>query len=357
MDTIISEIPQNKRILVIDDEDHILHLFRDILSNQYEVTPVNRGQKGLDAVAESLENDDPYSLAFIDINMPDMDGVETARKLRELDKRIYVVIVTGGQDAMIDRIDEVLKHDSILFRKPFSVDEVIQLTRNFTKSWSRDQELIKRTQELQAEVKRRREIEARIKYRLKIEAAEARAFQILAGERHADLREVLKVFVMAMEANRGFIFELRDDSHLDNTFEYCAMGTQPRKDELQNLEVTQFPWWMTRMKNNDEIEVEEISELPPEANLDGESLLPPDGRALLAVPINDRKGDLKAFIGISDTKVFREWTAYDRKAIRKSAEMITEYWERLKVEKALRLTQQKYQQLLAQAQAKEELAE
>lgn len=335
---------RNRRILVIDDEEHILHLFRDILSGDYEVNPVNSGEKGLEAVRNSLEEDQPFALAFIDINMPGLDGVTTAQRIREMDNRIYIIIVTGGQDAMIDRIDEALKHDSILFRKPFSVDEVVQLTRNFSKAWVRDQELVQRTEALQAEIRRREEMEARIKYRLKIEAAEARVFQILAGERQADLRELLKALVMAMEANRGFIFEI-DDSELSNTFEWCAMGTQGRQADLQGLSSDDYPWLLETLKNNDEIEIEEISELPAVANSDKDGILPPDGRAMLIVPINDRSGELRAFLGVSDTKVFREWTAYDRKAMRKSAEMVNEFWERMKVERTLRETQQKYREL------------
>ena len=338
---------RNQRVLVIDDEDHILHLFRDILSGDFDGMPANSGEKGLEAVRSSLEEGNPYALAFIDINMPGLDGLATAQRIREMDNRVYIIIVTGGQDAMIDRIDETLKHDSILFRKPFSVDEVIQLTRNFTKAWKRDRELETRTEELQTEIKRRQDMEARIKYRLKIEAAEARVFQILASERRADLRELLKALVMAMEANRGFIYELREDGSMDNSYEWCAMGTQPRQEELQGLRVDDYPWYLAQMENNDEIEIEDISNLSPDAAKDREGLIPPDCRALLSVPINDRAGDLQAFIGISDTKVFREWTAYDRKALRKCAEMITEFWERMKVEDALRDVQQKYQELLS----------
>jgi CheY-like chemotaxis protein len=58
--------------------------------------------QGLDAVSEvrrSLESNDPVTAVFLDVRMPPgIDGYETAKRIRQLDKNIHIVIVTAFSD-------------------------------------------------------------------------------------------------------------------------------------------------------------------------------------------------------------------------------------------------------------------
>ncbi|MFT3731130.1 MAG: response regulator [Hyphomicrobium sp.] len=58
--------------------------------------------QGLDAVSEvrrSLEANDPVTAIFLDVRMPPgIDGYETARRIRQLDKNVHIVIVTAFSD-------------------------------------------------------------------------------------------------------------------------------------------------------------------------------------------------------------------------------------------------------------------
>jgi DNA-binding response OmpR family regulator len=104
----------SKRILVIDDEDAIRKSFVLSLEDTgYEVDTADSGMKGIE-----MELKNRYDLIFLDLKMPGMNGVETLRELRKIDKVIPVYIITafyaeyfeGLKAAAKDGIDyEILK--------------------------------------------------------------------------------------------------------------------------------------------------------------------------------------------------------------------------------------------------------
>ena len=78
------------RILIIEDELSIAELERDYLElNDFEVEIETNGAKGLD---KALEND--YSLILLDLMLPDLDGFEICRQIREK-KDIPIIMVTA----------------------------------------------------------------------------------------------------------------------------------------------------------------------------------------------------------------------------------------------------------------------
>lgn len=155
--------PFNKRILVIDDNQDILETYKDILSptsesidqlrslagksgepqrESFDLVLASQGQEGFECVKKALEEDKPFAAAFIDMRIPPgWDGLETAQKIRELDNRIYIIIVTGYADFVVDEVREAVKHNLLFVRKPFTEEEIYQLARNFCQSWQRDYEL------------------------------------------------------------------------------------------------------------------------------------------------------------------------------------------------------------------------
>lgn len=80
-----------KRILVIDDEESIRHLFKETLeASSYHVITVDDSAKAVELVKSWN-----FDLIFIDLKMPGIDGAETFRRIREINDSVPVVINAG----------------------------------------------------------------------------------------------------------------------------------------------------------------------------------------------------------------------------------------------------------------------
>ncbi len=81
----------NKRILVIDDEEAIRKSFSlSLMDSGYEVETVELGEKGIEKAGKER-----YDLIYLDLKMPGLNGVETLRELRKIDRDVRIYIVTA----------------------------------------------------------------------------------------------------------------------------------------------------------------------------------------------------------------------------------------------------------------------
>jgi two-component system nitrogen regulation response regulator NtrX len=81
----------NETILIIDDEESVRKSLADVMRDEgYEVVAVGSGREGIE-----LLNEAQPAITLLDIAMPDMDGIETLRRLRELRPDMPVVMITG----------------------------------------------------------------------------------------------------------------------------------------------------------------------------------------------------------------------------------------------------------------------
>ncbi|KUJ75128.1 hypothetical protein AVO42_07185 [Thiomicrospira sp. XS5] len=120
----------------------------------FSVVTASQGEEAIALAAAALEKDDPIKLAFIDMRMPPgLNGLETAKRLRALDERIYIVIVTAYSDVDLKRIADEIEDNVLFVRKPFQPEEVEQIARNFVRSWRKDRSLEKLKNTLEEKVK------------------------------------------------------------------------------------------------------------------------------------------------------------------------------------------------------------
>ncbi|OHB56820.1 MAG: hypothetical protein A2Y07_06815 [Planctomycetes bacterium GWF2_50_10] len=112
------------RILVIDDEQHIVETLRDRLEmSNYDVIPAFNGKEGL-AKALAQKPD----LILLDIVMPVMDGLEMLELLRkdEVGREIPVIMLSARtQTQDIDRAKNCRIEDFIL--KPFDLCDLLEI--------------------------------------------------------------------------------------------------------------------------------------------------------------------------------------------------------------------------------------
>ncbi|MBW3614552.1 MAG: response regulator [Actinobacteria bacterium] len=93
-------MPAGIRVLVVDDTDHVRRMLTNMLSvDGFEV--VGGAADGPSAI-EALVDADP-DVVVIDYKMPAMDGLETARRIREQRPDQHVILYTAFVDEEIER--------------------------------------------------------------------------------------------------------------------------------------------------------------------------------------------------------------------------------------------------------------
>ncbi|HUD81870.1 MAG TPA: PAS domain S-box protein, partial [Candidatus Saccharimonadales bacterium] len=179
----MNDIPddKNRRVLVIDDNRAIHDDFRKILSpataataaldatetavfghlanavqgTQFEIESAYQGQEGMLLVKKALEAGLPYAMAFVDVRMPPgWDGVETTRRIWELDPNLQVVLCTAYSDYSWDEMFEKLGHRDSLFilKKPFDAVEAFELAYALSEKWWLHKQSVRRLEELESRV-------------------------------------------------------------------------------------------------------------------------------------------------------------------------------------------------------------
>ena len=108
-----------KILLVDDDIKNSMLLKRFIESEGYEVTYANNGRVGLEMYREIRPD-----LILLDINMPELDGFEMARIIRQNDKRVIIFFLTDRTDK-VDRLHGFSLKGNDYIPKPFYPEELI----------------------------------------------------------------------------------------------------------------------------------------------------------------------------------------------------------------------------------------
>lgn len=114
-------------ILVCDDEESICLLLKEVLAKLgHTVTTCQDG-----ATAVALAQEQAFDLAFLDIRMPGMDGVEVLKRLRATNPRATYIMITGF--AHNDLMEESLRCGAAAcLAKPFSLSSLLKLLKELT---------------------------------------------------------------------------------------------------------------------------------------------------------------------------------------------------------------------------------
>jgi len=163
----------NTRILVIDDEEVVRDSIREVLlprrrdtalidaaasalfdDEGADVSPPNRskspgigldiefseagsGIEAIEKIRAATEAGRPFAVIFLDMRMPGWDGLETARRIRAIDRAAGIVFVTAYSDHGIDEIIEQAGSNVGFHCKPFAPEEIRQIASKGIYDWNK----------------------------------------------------------------------------------------------------------------------------------------------------------------------------------------------------------------------------
>jgi two-component system, OmpR family, response regulator len=112
------------KVLVVDDEPNITDLVATALRYEgFEVATAATGRNALDQVTAFR----PY-LVVLDVMLPDLDGFEVARRLRQEGRRVPILFLTA-RDATEDKVRGLTLGGDDYVTKPFSLEELLARVR------------------------------------------------------------------------------------------------------------------------------------------------------------------------------------------------------------------------------------
>jgi DNA-binding NtrC family response regulator len=139
-------------VLAVDDEVSVLESFKLFLEDKYHLLTATNGKDAMETIKKKWVN-----LVLLDIRLPEMDGMEILRKIKEFDSNIEVIMITAVKT--IETAVEAMKlgaHDYI--SKPFNVEEMMVTIKKAIEK----QTLIKEVEYLRSELNERIDFESMV---------------------------------------------------------------------------------------------------------------------------------------------------------------------------------------------------
>ncbi len=106
-------------ILVVDDEQGARDSLEVILEDNYQVLTAESGQEALDTLKKT-----PVDVILLDVHMPEMDGLETLRKIKEQDEEIDVIMISALNLAR-KAVDSIKSGAYDYITKPFEPEDIL----------------------------------------------------------------------------------------------------------------------------------------------------------------------------------------------------------------------------------------
>jgi len=121
-----SSFPEDRRerILIVDDEEHVRDLMRDVLESAG--CNVYLASGGLEALALLDKHD--FDAVFTDVGMPEMNGWELSNTIRTRNKEIPIAVITGWGEAVGSNERKEAGVDWVI-SKPFTIDRIVELAQ------------------------------------------------------------------------------------------------------------------------------------------------------------------------------------------------------------------------------------
>jgi CheY-like chemotaxis protein len=148
---------ENIRVLIADDDEHILEAYREAFSEpestqqlraldalaaelfdpdtieddepQFEVVACSQGEVAISLAKQAADGGEPFDVVILDVRMPPgIDGVEAGSEIRKFDPDVEIVFVTGFSDVPLEELQRRVPPPMKLhyFSKPLSLSKLAQ---------------------------------------------------------------------------------------------------------------------------------------------------------------------------------------------------------------------------------------
>ncbi|MFH1372553.1 MAG: response regulator [bacterium] len=113
--------PQEKSILVVDDEEIIRSFLAEVLGEQYQITLATDGDDAIEKIKSRK-----FDLIITDLKMPRVPGDEVVKYAREQDDDYRIIVISGFSS--LYTVSQSVNYGACAFlSKPFSIKELMRV--------------------------------------------------------------------------------------------------------------------------------------------------------------------------------------------------------------------------------------
>jgi two-component system cell cycle response regulator CpdR len=120
-----SRLPARRILLAEDDDSMRGFIERALIKAGYEVTSFANGREAHDRLKDERLKQEPFTLLLTDIVMPQMDGIELARRAADLDPDLKIMFITGFAAVTLNTTAKAVK-DAQVLSKPFHLKDLVR---------------------------------------------------------------------------------------------------------------------------------------------------------------------------------------------------------------------------------------
>jgi formate hydrogenlyase transcriptional activator len=327
-------------LLIVDDDLSARQTLEALLTQEgYEVRCATNGRMAL-----MFAGEDPPELILLDIRLPDIDGFQVCRRLREGPQTENIpVIFLSGLDEVVDKVKGLAAGGVDYLTKPYQGEELlarvethlnlrrlqkqievqnVQLQQEITKSKRAEEALQRAHDELEERVKTRTadlartneqlaaseaSLEERLKFERLLAEISAHFVNLPADRIDSEIEDAqLRIceFLNLDRSSLGQVHE-REPGALLLTHIYQTQGGTPAPERMNARDF--FPWTAQKVLAGETVTITKMSDLPPEAGRDRESYGLYGTKSVVVVPLSVGGGPIFGLLTFAVMREERDW--------------------------------------------------
>jgi ABC-type amino acid transport substrate-binding protein/signal transduction histidine kinase len=192
---------------------------------------------------------------------------------------------------------------------------------------------------LKREIRIRQKIEKRLTFRLDFETLLLGMSSLFINLKTKQVDEqidlALKRIAAFVNVECGFVFTMAaNGSRFFSSHGWYSEALKGKMARFRKMDAASMPWWLARLKRNEEVAVSCVDALPAEAAAEKELLLAADIHAIVSIPMGVG-GDITGILGMASIQSDRAWSADEVALLKAMGQIFTNALQRKRAEEAL----------------------